>query len=147
MTTKALVLGRGGVPGIAWELGVIAGLADAGTDVRDADLIVGTSAGATVAAQITAAPLADLVAAQQSATTSEIAVELDLDLMIEIFSVIGDRSLSSDERRARVGAYALAADTVAEPVRRAVIAARLPSHDWPAAPVVLTAVDATSGAF
>jgi NTE family protein len=49
----ALVLAGGGAAGNAWELGLIAGLSDAGGDVTDADLIVGTSAGSTVAAQIT----------------------------------------------------------------------------------------------
>ena len=145
MTTKALVLGGGGVTGIAWELGVIAGLAAAGCDVRDADLIVGTSAGATVAAQISTGPLDDLVASQRSTTSAEIAAELDLDLMIEIFTVLGDRSIPADERRAAVGAHALAAETVPEAVRREVIAARLPAHRWPDAPVLLTAVDALSG--
>jgi NTE family protein len=48
----ALVLGGGGVAGIAWITGLLAGLADAGQDVTGADLIIGTSAGATVAAQV-----------------------------------------------------------------------------------------------
>ncbi len=55
MTTQALVLGGGGVVGIAWETGLLVGLAEAGIDVRNADLFVGTSAGSTVAAQITSA--------------------------------------------------------------------------------------------
>src|SRR5690242_8794400 len=50
---RALVLGGGGAAGNAWEIGVIAGLADAGLDVTEADLIIGTSAGSTAAAQIT----------------------------------------------------------------------------------------------
>src|SRR5580692_4247589 len=50
---RALVLAGGGAAGNAWELGLIAGLSDAGVDVTEADLIVGTSAGSTVAAQIT----------------------------------------------------------------------------------------------
>src|SRR5690242_9491041 len=49
----ALVLAGGGAAGNAWEIGLVAGLWDAGIDVADADLIVGTSAGSTVAAQIT----------------------------------------------------------------------------------------------
>jgi hypothetical protein len=41
-----LVLGGGGgSAGNAWLIGVIAGLFDAGLDVTEADLIVGTSAG------------------------------------------------------------------------------------------------------
>ena len=50
---RALVLGGGGSAGNAWEIGVVAGLFDAGLDVTEADLIIGTSAGSTAAAQIT----------------------------------------------------------------------------------------------
>ena len=49
---RALVLGGGGSAGNAWLIGVIAGLFDAGLDVTEADLIIGTSAGSTAAAQI-----------------------------------------------------------------------------------------------
>ena len=49
---RALVLGGGGSAGNAWEIGVIAGLFDAGLDVTEADLIIGTSAGSTAAAQV-----------------------------------------------------------------------------------------------
>src|SRR3954469_368453 len=42
----ALVLGGGGSAGNAWLIGVVAGLVDAGIDVTQADLVVGTSAGA-----------------------------------------------------------------------------------------------------
>ena len=56
----ALVLGGGGITGIAWEIGVLAGLAEAGVDLTGADLVVGTSAGSVVGAQITSgAPLED----------------------------------------------------------------------------------------
>ena len=41
----ALVLGGRGVAGIAWMIGLLSGLADAGDDVTTADLIIGTSAG------------------------------------------------------------------------------------------------------
>jgi predicted acylesterase/phospholipase RssA len=46
---QALVLGGGGVAGIAWITGLLTGLAAAGQDVTGADMIIGTSAGATVA--------------------------------------------------------------------------------------------------
>jgi hypothetical protein len=49
---KALVLGGGGVAGIAWMTGLLAGLAEAGAGLTGADLIIGTSAGANVAAQV-----------------------------------------------------------------------------------------------
>ena len=43
--------GGGGVAGIAWHTGVLAGLVRAGADPTGAELLVGTSAGATVGAQ------------------------------------------------------------------------------------------------
>ena len=61
--TRALVLGGGGSAGNAWEIGVIAGLLDAGVDVTDADLVVGTSAGSTVAVQVMSAPSPELFTA------------------------------------------------------------------------------------
>ena len=59
---RALVLGGGGSAGNAWLIGVIAGLFDAGLDVTEADLIIGTSAGSTAAAQITGASPTELLA-------------------------------------------------------------------------------------
>src|SRR6478735_7308671 len=64
---RALVLGGGGAVGNAWLIGVIAGLCDAGLDPTAADLVVGTSAGSTAAAQITGAPPAELLNAVLSA--------------------------------------------------------------------------------
>jgi NTE family protein len=60
----ALVLGGGGAAGNAWEIGVIAGLAEAGLDMTEvADLVIGTSAGATTAAQVRSdIPAAELLA-------------------------------------------------------------------------------------
>ena len=45
---KALVLGGGGITGIAWESGVLAGLIDSGILVNHADKILGSSAGSYV---------------------------------------------------------------------------------------------------
>src|SRR5882672_12667121 len=56
MTRRALVLGAGGEAGIAWEVGLLAGLAERGTDLTAADLVIGTSAGAGVAARINSGP-------------------------------------------------------------------------------------------
>src|SRR6201999_297127 len=64
---RALVLGGGGSTGNAWLIGVIAGLFDGGLDVTTADLTIGTSAGATAAAQIAGATPTDLFAATLAA--------------------------------------------------------------------------------
>ncbi|HET6189744.1 MAG TPA: patatin-like phospholipase family protein, partial [Trebonia sp.] len=61
----ALVLGGGGAAGQAWQIGVIAGLAEAGLDlIETADLVIGTSSGSTTAAQVrNGIPAAELLAA------------------------------------------------------------------------------------
>src|ERR1700693_2033410 len=59
---RALVLGGGGAAGNAWVIGVIAGLFDAGLDVTEADLIIGTSAGSTAAVLIASATPTELLA-------------------------------------------------------------------------------------
>jgi NTE family protein len=59
------VLGGGGVTGIAWQIGLVAGLAQAGVFLRDAECFIGTSAGSVVAAQLAGdAPLQQLLDAQ-----------------------------------------------------------------------------------
>ena len=50
--SRALVLGGGGPVGIAWETGLIAGLADRGVKVQHADFILGTSAGSVIVSQV-----------------------------------------------------------------------------------------------
>ena len=52
MDRRALVLGGGGVTGVAWEIGLITGLAGLGIDLAAADVIIGTSAGSVVGADI-----------------------------------------------------------------------------------------------
>ena len=151
--SRALVLAGGGVTGIAWEIGVVAGLAAAGIDVRVADLTVGTSAGAAVAAQITSGEPIDALMERQrtpSSASKEVAVDFDLEKLAGMFATLYDESLEPAVRRAKVGAQALTADTISEAARLEIIAARLPSPEWPSPDqhrIVLTAVDATSGEF
>jgi NTE family protein len=56
-----LVLGAGGITGIAWQLGILQELLEQGVDVGTADVVIGTSAG-SVAGAIIASKI-DLVAA------------------------------------------------------------------------------------
>jgi NTE family protein len=147
--TTALVLAGGGVTGIAWELGVLVGLRDAGVDVAgSADLVVGTSAGSVVGAQLgSGLDLDDLYARQFDDDHGEIAAELDLQLLATIFGELAGGRLPDQAARARMGALALQAETVDEPRRRAVIERRLPSHEWPERSLLVTAVDAIDGDF
>jgi NTE family protein len=147
--THALVLAGGGVTGVAWETGVLLGLRDAGHDIiGNLDLVVGTSAGSTVGAQIlSGTDLADLFASQTIESHHEISPQLDLDALATIFGEMALGGTTTDEQRVRIGDLALAATTVDEATRRAVIEKRLPSHDWPTTSLILTAIDALTGEF
>ncbi|MGW5667698.1 patatin-like phospholipase family protein [Micromonospora sp. NPDC003776] len=145
--TRALVLGGGGVTGVAWELGLLAGLAQRGVDVTGADLLVGTSAGSVVGAQIcSGAPVADLYAAQLRPPRGELAARLGAGVLLR-WAWAGARGRDEVRARARVGAMALAARTGSEASRRAVLESRLPVREWPARRLLVTAVDAASGEF
>lgn len=143
----ALVLGGGGVAGIAWMTGLLAGLADAGHDVTGADLVIGTSAGATVAAQLGAGlPLGELYArqAEPDLQSAEIAADIDMESFGAQWQQVMAGVTTAREALLAMGAFALAADTVPEARRRAVIASRLPSHEWPDRAITLVAVDCDS---
>jgi len=55
---RALVLGGGGIFFIAWQVGYLNGLRQRGVDLTNAEIVVGTSAGALVASIVTAGKLA-----------------------------------------------------------------------------------------
>ena len=147
MANRALVLGGGGVTGVAWELGLLAGLAERGMDLSDADLVIGTSAGSVVGAQLTSGvSVAELYAAQLAPPGTEIAARMGLRAKLR-FGWVLVRSSDPVQARARFGRMALATRTIPPAERRAVIEARLPVHDWPERRLLITAVDADSGEF
>ena len=145
---SALVLGGGGVAGVAWMTGLLAGLADAGQDVTGVDLVIGTSAGATVAAQLGSGVGLDELFARQvdpALQARELMVELDMaKFAADLQPYVGGATSPGDMMR-RFGQFALDAKTVPEAERRAVVEGRLPSADWPATPTKLIAVDCGSG--
>jgi len=146
---RALVLGGGGVAGIAWETGVLFGLSEAGVDVTGADLVVGTSAGSTVGAQMSSGmPLAEMWARQVEPGRQQpepAPAGSPLAELMATMSLLAERHVDPKELRRAIGEVALAASTVDEDVRRAVIAARLPRPDWPARDLRIVAVDAHTG--
>ncbi|MEV7546177.1 patatin-like phospholipase family protein, partial [Streptomyces sp. NPDC089915] len=142
----ALVLGGGGLTGVGWESGILYGLARAGVDLTGADLVVGTSAGSVVGAQLASGLLTprELYERQLADPAGEIAAKFGAGLLAR-YALAMVRSRDAAEYRRRVGAMALAADTPAEAERREVLAARLVSHEWPERRLVVTAVDALTG--
>ncbi|SEK82032.1 NTE family protein [Blastococcus sp. DSM 46786] len=148
----ALVLGGGGITGIAWEIGVLAGLAEAGVDLTAAGLVVGTSAGSVVGAQLTSgAPLEELYARQLEPPAQEkVARMTRSNLARYAWAMVVSRGRDVEFRR-RVGSLALAAEkagaTPTEQERLDVIGSRLVSREWPERELLVTAVDATTGEF
>ncbi|WP_027501761.1 patatin-like phospholipase family protein [Rhodococcus sp. UNC363MFTsu5.1] len=147
---RALVLGGGGVAGIAWETGIVAGLAEAGLDVTNADLLVGTSAGANVAAQIgSGLSIGELFQRQvdPALQSHEIVPPGNpIPLLLETWNAIAEEAEGDQaEITRRLAAAALRADTIPEPDRRAVIESRLPVHDWPDRELLVLAVDGATG--
>lgn len=144
---RAVVLGGGGVTGIAWQLGVLAGLARSGVSLRDADLVVGTSAGAFVGALLaTGTHLDEEAELAADADREELAPRVDLSLLAQAFSLLADPSLTQEQARARIGEMALAAPVGDERALIEPFATRLPAGGWPVRPrLVVTAVNARSG--
>lgn len=145
--TKALVLGGGGVAGVAWELGVLDSLFAEGVDLTDADLVVGTSAGSVVAAQICSGEALSALCDRQSDSGSELKAPGNFADLIDAFVGALAGNPEEDERNRRIGKIALSATTVDESARRDVILSRLPSTQWPARNLVITAVDVETGEF
>ncbi len=151
MSWDALVLGGGGVAGIAWETGVLLGLREA--DSRTSDFLtapttayLGTSAGSTVGAQLSSGTdLGDLYRAQVEGSAHEISRTLDFAAFGAMMLQATAGATSSEEVRRRIGAAARAADTPAPQARRGVIESRLPSHAWSDRDLRITAVDVATG--
>jgi NTE family protein len=145
MGRRALVLGGGGITGVAWETGLIAGLAEAGIDLAAADVIIGTSAGSVVGADLAAGQDPEtLYRAQLAPPDPEPPVRISWRSLARVLWVM---STSRDplRARARIGHWALAARTMPEADRRKVFEARLPTSQWPGRPLKIAAVDARTG--
>ena len=142
---KALVLGGGGVTGIAWMTGVLTGLHGAGVDCTDAELFVGTSAGSVVAAQLaTGHALDQLYERQLAMVTDERAARFTPFAMARwMFTMLTTRDPVRYAQK--MGAMALGADTPSEAERIAVIESRLPLREWPSRKLLITAVNARTG--
>jgi len=153
MAKRALVLGSGGPIGIAWQAGLLAGMAEAGVDLADADFIVGTSAGSFVGAQIAmgkepralAESLAS-VALPVSGPSADPDFSIFIDKMAE--AVSGKRP--ARDVRAEIGKWALQSQTISEEIFMSVVGYLfngLADDSWPERNFACTAVDAHNGEF
>src|ERR1700678_1225726 len=152
----ALVLGGGGAAGNAWLIGIIAGLAEAGLDMTEAaDLVIGTSSGATAAAHVRSGiPPAELLASVLSPPVQPVGQNrerppaLPMATVFERMRSISTAATSAVDLQRAMGAFGLECDPILGPTagqHRAVVAARLPRHEWPARPMIVVAVNAHTG--
>lgn len=148
-TTRALVLGGGGVAGVAWELGILTGLHERGVEMQEVDLLIGTSAGSVVGAQLASGVALESLLASQLAPVEQSRERMalfDVTQMREMLTqAVATSAPDFKAIRARIGAYALAAPTISEAERRSIIEARLPAHTWSQRRLLIVAVDAESG--
>ncbi|MER6498108.1 patatin-like phospholipase family protein [Streptomyces sp. NPDC001455] len=147
MADTALVLGAGGVTGSAWETGILHGLAQAGADPTAAGLIIGSSAGAVVGAQVAsgALGLAELYELQLSDPRGMTGGRLGAAAFLRYAGAVLSARTPEAYGRKLAGIAARSRTGVTAEERRATIADRLPSSDWPERPLLITAVDAVSG--
>jgi NTE family protein len=144
VTGTAVVLAGGGERVLAWEVGVLAGLADRGFDVRDAKVVVGTSAGAVVAARCAASgprSVADRIAARSldaAVPPPSGAVELFAQL-----AAVWDGAGGGTAARRLVGGLAVERSPGGEAEFVARVGEGLPA-EWPAG-VRVVAVDVAAG--
>jgi NTE family protein len=152
--SRALVLGGGGPVGIAWESGLLAGLAENGVDVSSVDFIVGTSAGSFVGAQLAlgrspaqiAAP--DLAGSVPAPAAS--GAPPDLTTLITKMLEAASGTRPAEEVRAEIGAWALNTPSMSEEDFVARFAPSLGGDfdgPWPTKSYACTAVDAADGSF
>jgi NTE family protein len=146
-----LVLAGGGLAGIGWETGVLRGIADESPGTAkallDADVLVGTSAGSTVAAQLgSGLGLDALFDRQTTESSTELNPNASVDEITELFlTAMLAPNTTQAEKLQKIGAVALSTATVTEAVRRDVIAQRLPSHDWRDRVLRISAIDTETG--
>ena len=147
MNDRALVLGGGGVAGIAWMTGLLYGLSERNVNLRQAGLILGTSAGSALAAQLgSPLPLQQLFRRQVDPALQTRELTPDPRLREQLQAAIPAMVLPDRAESARqFGRWALQAVTVPEAERRSVMAERLPSHSWPDRLLRIVAVDTATG--
>ena len=149
--SNALVLGGGGPIGVAWESGVLSGLADAGVDLSRPDRIVGTSAGSLVGARLAlTGDAAGLVEATAKVSRGNDAPPppMDIDALVAVGQLMRD-AVDAEDHQALVreaGRLALAADTIDEAAFIDLTGGSL-GPAWPDVDYACTAFDAATGAF
>jgi NTE family protein len=146
---RALVLGGGGVIGVAWESGIAAGMADAGVDLREFDMFVGTSAGAIVGAQLAAGFLPHVPRPRSVPPPPPgPAVDrssLDLTVLGGVFKLWGTMTHADAAIAKQIGQLTASLPREAQHGWADRIVYGMGLEGWPERPLFVSAVDTTTG--
>jgi len=145
MARRALVLGAGGYAASAWEIGLIVGMAEAGADVRNADLFVGTSAGSRVAVQLASEVAPATMLARQMEPTTEPAPEVDWQRWRSDLARAKEGGGTPAEVLRRIGAFAMRLQTTGASDRRNIVASEISVEEWPNKQILIATVEAETG--
>ena len=145
--TLAVVLGGGGSAAVAWELGVLLGLAEVGIGVPPESTLVGTSAGAIVSAQLSSGLDVAELYRRVHARAPEPPMDLDYGAVAAGWALAAAGAESALDARRRIGEAAASAVTMPSARRREEIAELMLHTTWPDRPLIVTAVSADSGEF
>lgn len=148
LDNTTLVLGGGGLWGVAWLSGMIMGFEDSGLDVRHPRAVIGTSAGSVAGAHLLCGGLSTQEIFERQVLPHKQARQRAPDPKSEAatFGLLAKRWNDPEERLTALCELALHAQTISWEERRADIVERLslPSSAWPSTPLTITAVDVDS---
>jgi NTE family protein len=142
---RAVILGGGGITGIAWETGILLGLSDEGVDLGTADAIIGTSAGSFVGASLAGGLVAGYFEHQFDDDVPEIRAVMSAATIDAWRKAIAEGDGNPEAVGRALGRLALATPTLSPADRAKVVASRLLSSEWPEGPLKLTAINADTG--
>ena len=142
---RAWVLGGGGVIGVAWESGLATGLHEAGVEIADGDIVVGTSAGSIVGVQLLHGRLPADPRLPRTSRQSVDRSRLDMQAIGKIYQLWGAMQVATPAQIAAIGAIVRGLDRSHEAVWVQEVERQIGTADWPDERLLVVAVDTDSG--
>ena len=148
---RSICLGGGGIFFVAWQVGYLTALMDAGINVRGAQRVVGTSAGSMVATVLARDGLRRLHAELDAMIRfPQLAAHMSASggmqpSQARAWSIFETTSTNDPEQLQRVGHAALAAQTVEPATMHRNVELIAGVGDWPGESVHITCIDTFTG--
>lgn len=146
MSRRGLVLGGGGITGIAWELGFLISLLDSGLDLSKASSVLGTSAGSVAGTLLLTRTPEELRDHLTDLANHEITSKLSRSALLRALPTM-IRPMGQQAKRAAIGTRAAQAHPTENPGRMDAIRNRIRVDAWPDQDLRITAVNVESGAL